>query len=184
MARIPYPDFSQMPEDVQDLAARINPMLNVFHMLAYAESAYYGFMKFGNALLLKSALDPVLREIMILRVGYLSGATYEIHQHEKIARHVGMSDEKIAALPEGENADVFDDLENLVIRFTDEIVHGVKAKDETFEALAAKFDLRQLNEAVLTVGFYMMVCRYLENFEIELEDEGDVDPTLNFVPQR
>lgn len=181
MARIPYPDLSQLPQDVQDLAARIDPMLNVFRMLPYAESAYYGFMKFGNALLLKSALEPVLREIMILRVGYLSDATYEIHQHEKIARHVGMTEKKIAALPKGENDDVFDDLENLVIRFTDEIVHGVKANDETFEAMAERFDHRQMNEAVLTVGFYMMVCRYLENFEIELEDEGDVDPTLNFV---
>ena len=92
-----------------------------------------------------------------------------------------MTEKKIAALPKGENDDVFDDLENLVIRFTDEIVHGVKANDETFEAMAERFDHRQMNEAVLTVGFYMMVCRYLENFEIEREDEGDVDPTLNFV---
>ncbi|HAA91290.1 MAG TPA: carboxymuconolactone decarboxylase family protein [Rhodospirillaceae bacterium] len=183
MARIPYPDLSQLPQDVQDLAARIDPMLNVFRMLPYAESAYYGFMKFGNALLLKSALDPVLREIMILRVGYLSSAGYEIYQHEKIAGHVGMSDEKIAALPQGENSDVFDDLENLVIRFTDEIVHDVKASNATFEALAEEFDHRQMNEAVLTVGFYMMVCRYLENFEIEIEEESDVDPTLNFAPK-
>ena len=59
------------------------------------------------------------------------------------------------------------------------MVARVKATNETFDALAAHFNHRQLNEAVLTIGFYMMVCRYLENFEIELEDEGSVDPTLN-----
>ena len=90
MARIPYPDFSELSQDVQDLAARIDPMLNIFHMLAHAETAYYGFMKFGNALLMKSELDPILREIIILRVGHLSEASYEIHQHRKIAAYIGM----------------------------------------------------------------------------------------------
>ncbi len=179
MARIPYPDLSTMPQDVQDLAARIDPMLNVYRMLPHAETAFYGFMKFGNALLLKSDVDPVLREIMILRVGHLSGAHYEIHQHEIIASHVGLSPEKIAGLAEGENASLYDDLENLVLRFTDEVVEGVKAKGETFDALAEHFTHRQLNEAVLTIGFYMAVCRYLENLEIELEGKGEIDPTLN-----
>ena len=179
MARIPYPDLSEASKDVRDLAARIDPMLNVFRMLPHAESAFYGFMKFGNALLLKTEIDPILREIMILRVGHLSGAHYEIHQHEKIAAHVGMGPDKITALAGNLESEVFDDLERLVLRFTDEVVAGVKATNETFDALATHFNHRQLNEAVLTIGFYMMVCRYLENFEIELEDEGSVDPTLN-----
>ena len=113
MARIEYPDLSQLSEDVQKLAARINPMLNVFRMLAHAESAYYGFMKFGNALLMRSEPDPILREIIILRVGHLSKSSYEIYQHEKIARHVGVSSDKIEALSSGENEDVFDNIENI-----------------------------------------------------------------------
>jgi 4-carboxymuconolactone decarboxylase len=179
MARIPYPDLAQAPQDVQDLAARIKPMLNVYRMLPHAETSFYGFMKFGNGLLMKSDIDPGLREIMILRVGHLCGATYEIHQHEKIARHVGLSDEKIAALAQGESAAVFDDLEKLVLRFTDQVAENVKADDPTFDALAQHFNHRQLVEAVLTIGFYMAVCRFLENFEIELEEEGSVDPTEN-----
>ncbi len=182
MARIAYPDLSQLSEDVQELAARINPMLNVFRMLAHAESAYYGFMKFGNALLMKSELNPVLREIIILRVGHLSKASYEIYQHEKIARHVGVSSDKIKALGSGENEDVFDYIENIVIRFTDEVVHSVKAHENTFDAISQYLNPRQLNEAILIIGFYMMVCRYLENLEIDIEEEGVVDPTLNFAP--
>ena len=27
----------------------------------------------------------------------------------------------------------------------------------------------------------MMVCRYLENLEIDIENDGEVDPTINFV---
>ena len=105
MARIPYQIF-QNSQDVQDLAARIDPMLNIFHMLAHAETAYYGFMKFGNALLMKSELDPILREIIILRVGHLSEASYEIHQHRKIAAYIGMPAAKIKAIAKGQNGDV------------------------------------------------------------------------------
>ena len=179
MARIPYPDLSNASKDVRDLAERIEPMLNIFRMLPHAESAFYGFMKFGNSLLLKTQIDPILREIMILRVGHLSSANYEIHQHEKIAAHVGMSLAKIAAIAGDRESEVFSEVERLVLRFVDEVVEGVKATNETFDALSIHFNHRQLNEAVLTIGFYMMVCRYLENFEIELEDEGNVDPTLN-----
>ncbi len=29
-------------------------------------------------------------------------------------------------------------------------------------------------ELVLTVGFYMMVCRFLENFEVDIEAPGTI----------
>ena len=93
-----------------------------------------------------------------------------------------MSLEKIKALSSGENEAVFDYIENIVIRFTDEVVHSIKAHENTFNTISKYLNPRQLNEAILIIGFYMMICRYLENLEIEIEEEGDVDPTLNFVP--
>ncbi len=46
-----------------------------------------------------------LRELAILRVGRLSRTAYEVFQHERIGRGVGVTDDKIAALrdatPEG-----------------------------------------------------------------------------------
>ena len=58
------------------------PPLNIFRMLAGGEGLLRAFSRFGNHLLYKTALDPVLREIAILRVGVLSDATYEMHQHD------------------------------------------------------------------------------------------------------
>ena len=52
----------------------------------------------GNALLYKCELDPVLRELAIIRVGRLSRAAYEVFQHERIGREVGVTEDKIAAL--------------------------------------------------------------------------------------
>lgn len=53
-------------------------------------------------------LDPLLREVVILRIGFLSKASYEVHQHKRVARKVGMSDEKIAALEHDPQSAVLD----------------------------------------------------------------------------
>jgi alkylhydroperoxidase family enzyme len=184
MARIPYPDLDALPDDVRAFAERIRPMLNVYRMLPHAETSLYGFMKLGNALLFKADLDPVLRELVILRVGYLSAAAYEVHQHLVVARHVGVPDAKIAAVEDGPDAAAFSPLERAVLRFTDEVVRDVKASDGAYEAVAAQLSHRALAELLLTIGFYMMVCRFLENLEVEIEAPGAVDQTVNLPPRR
>src|SRR3546814_6043027 len=59
-----------------------------------------------------------------------------------------MPAEKIAALKDGADSPVFDDLEKLVLRFTDEVVRNVKASDETFRALNAHLSNREMAELV------------------------------------
>jgi alkylhydroperoxidase family enzyme len=184
MARIPYPDIEALPEDVRSFFDRIRPKLNIYRMLPHAETSLYGFMKLGNALLFKAELDPILRELVILRVGYLSDATYEIHQHLVVARHVGVSDVKIEALQQGSDAAVFSDKERAVLQFTDEVVKQVKASDAAYEAVAGHLSHREIAELLLTIGFYMMVSRFLENLEVEIEPEGKVDQTMNMPPRR
>ena len=184
MARIPYPDIEALPEDVRSFFGRIRPMLNIYRMLPHAETSLYGFMKLGNALLFKAELDPVLRELVILRVGYLSDATYEIHQHLVVARHVGVSDAKIRALQNEPDATVFSGKERAILRFTDEVVKDVKASDAAYEAVAGHLSHREIAELLLTIGFYMMVSRFLENLEVEIEPEGQIDQTMNMPPRR
>jgi alkylhydroperoxidase family enzyme len=184
MARIPYPDLDALPDDVKSFVGRIRPMLNIYRMLPHAETSLYGFMKLGNALLFKAELDPILRELVILRVGYLSDATYEIHQHLVVARHVGVPADKIAAAKQGPDAKVFSPLERAILRFTDEVVRDVKASDAAYEAVAKYLSHREISELLLTIGFYMMVSRFLENLEVEIEPEGAVDQTMNLPPRR
>jgi len=184
MARIPYPDLDALPEEVKSFAARIRPMLNIYRMLPHAETSLYGFMKLGNALLFKADLDPMLRELVILRVGYLSDAAYEVHQHLVVAKHVGVPDAKIAAVKDDPQGPVFSEIERAVLRFTDEVVRDVKASDAAYDAVSKYLSHRELSELLLTIGFYMMVSRFLENLEVEIEAPGAVDQTVNLPPRR
>src|SRR5688572_12293499 len=137
MARIPYPDPADLTPETQAYLAKLPP-INIFRMLAGGETLLPAFVRFGNHLLYKTALDPVLREIAIVRVGALSGASYELYQHEAISRQLGMSDELIAAIHDGPDAAAFDDAQREVMRYTDEVVRDVMASDETFGALQSR----------------------------------------------
>ena len=168
MPRIPYFDLKQAPAEFIELLGS-RPPLNIYRMLPHAPKAAPGFLRLGGALLRESELDAKLRELAIIRVGLLSGAGYEVHQHKRIAARAGVSQEKIDALSQGAEADVYTPLEKLVLRFTDDVVRNVKASDALFQELLVQLSNRQMAELVLTIGFYMMVSRFLENFEVEIE---------------
>ena len=102
----------------------------------------------GNALLYRCELDPVLRELAILRVGRLSRAAYEVFQHERIAREAGVTDDKIAALRDATiEAPAFSDNEKAVLRFADDVVRNVRASDKTLKAVAGLPDAGRAGRA-------------------------------------
>lgn len=174
MARIPDFDLSQASAELtEELAKRPAPLLNYYRMLAHGGSVAVGFLQLGGAILHRSEIDPRLRELVILRTGAHCRSEYEICQHKRIASSVGVPDAKIAAavdldLPLQPGA--LDATEVLLLRFTDELVRDVKASQGTFSRMCDAFPYKQVLEVVLTTGFYMAVSRFLETFEVDIED--------------
>ena len=69
MSRIPYFEVEQATGKHAEFLAKLNPTLNIYKMLANSEYGMKGFIRMGNALLYKCELDPVLRELAIIRTG-------------------------------------------------------------------------------------------------------------------
>lgn len=171
MARIPYMEPDQAPPAVREVydVLKREP-LNIFKLIAHAESAFQPLMRFGAAILSDLELDPKVREVAILRVAQLSDARYEWEQHAAIATGIGVPDEQIAALERGDvEAACFGELEHRVLRFTTESVRDVRVSEATFDALAAEFSPRLIVELLLTIGQYMMLARLMEACAIDIE---------------
>ncbi len=183
MARIPYFDPDDAPESIGQLLDQLPP-LNIFMMMAHAGPALKDFVRLGNRILFDGELDPVLRELAILRVGHLCGSTYEVHQHAKIARQLEIPQGKIDATARGAQAAVFAPQERAVMAFVDDVVKNVRASDATFQPLADTLTVRQLQELVLTIGYYMMVARFLETFDVDIEGEDHPTVDLSRNPYR
>jgi 4-carboxymuconolactone decarboxylase len=153
MARLPYADISPR-----------SPQLNIFRLIGNAETAFRPFMKYGAVLLRDLQLDPVVREQAILRVAALTpGAEYEWIQHEAIGRAVGMTDEQIEACRSG-------DPDDLVLRFTEEVLRDASPSDETFAAMSERFTPREVVELILVIGQYMMLARLMATARIDLDE--------------
>ena len=171
MPRVPYFETETATGKHAEFLAKLDPMLNIYRMLANSEQGAKGFLRMSNALLYRCELDPVLRELAIIRVGRLSRAAYEVFQHERIGREVGVSDDKIAALRDATiEAPAFTDNEKAVLRYTDDVVRNVRASDKTLKAVQAFLTPGALVELTLTIGYYMMVCRFLESMGVEGEE--------------
>jgi len=171
MPRIPYYEVDKATGKHAEFLAKLGTHMNIYKMLANSESGVKGFTRMGNALLYRCELDPVLRDIAIIRVGRLSRAAYEVFQHERIGREAGVGEEKIAALRDATpEAPAFTDHEKAVLRFTDEVVRNVKASDKALKAVEAFLTPGAIVELTLTIGYYMMVCRFLETTGVEGEE--------------
>jgi 4-carboxymuconolactone decarboxylase len=178
MPRIPYVDPADAPEEIAELLGKLPPM-NVFRMLAHAGPEFRKFISFSDALLRKSCVDKWLLELAILRVGHLSDAPYEINQHEALALAVGGTKEKIGAIGRWPTDSPFSAEEELVLAYTDDVVANVRASDATFAPLQKSLSSQGLVELTMAIGFYMMVSRLLNTFDVEVEDGGDTTLTLD-----
>ena len=93
-----------------------------------------------------------------------------------IGRACGVSDDEIAALERNDVAAAcFSERDRVVLRLTDGLMAAPRATDAPLAAMRAQFPDREVCEAVLTVGFYMMVARFLETTGVDLET-GTSDP--------
>ena len=150
------------------------PPLNIYRMVAHGGATAEGFLTLGNAILRRSELDPQLRELVILRVGALCNSHYEVFQHRRVAAQAGVPAEKIDAVLRNSKGAVetaaFSVLELAILAYTDAVVRDVKAPANLFDAVSQALPHKQLIELMMTIGFYMMVSRLLENLEVDLED--------------
>jgi alkylhydroperoxidase family enzyme len=171
MPRIPYPDPAAFETAHAALLAQLAP-LNIFRMLSHAPHLVRPFVGLGTAFLVDGKLDPVTRECAILRVGYLAHATYETGQHEAIGRKVGMTEALIEAVKHGPDAAVLTPEQALAVTYTDALVNAARPSDAALAPVLAHFGPAGVQELTLLIGYYMMVCRFLETFGVEIEAGG------------
>jgi 4-carboxymuconolactone decarboxylase len=144
------------------------PELGVFRMVAHAETAFRPWLALGGALLGRLQLDPVLRELAILRVAALAGCDYERVQHDPIAVGVGARPVQVAQLAAGRVCgDAFDPTEELVLRFVGEVVENRGAASALVPEVEAALSARELVELLLVISHYHGLALLLNTTGVE-----------------
>lgn len=122
----------------------------------------------------KRKLDPALRELGQTRAGWLRSSQFVFSQHCKSCRTVGMSDDKIAAIPTWSTSELFTARERVVLAYTDALVGGDgRVPDALFDQLKEHFDDEEILELTYITAMYEMhaiICRALR---VEFDDRDD-----------
>jgi alkylhydroperoxidase family enzyme len=164
-----YPDLDALPQNLKDILAQHAPV-NVYRMVMHSPGLAPGFFVMADAMFQANSLPPHLRELAILRVGYRYAAPYETHQHEMIAGYAGLSAEAIAAAASGETAGLPAD-EVGILTWTDRLLDDHTLNGDDRDEALKLLTVTQLADLVMTVGFYQLVCNFLNTFDVTTEGE-------------
>ena len=170
MARVPYLQQSDLAPEHQDILARPIALNR-----AMANNPSAGKAMTGLAMYIRhgSKLDPRLRELAILQVGYLAKSPYEYSHHVKLGREAGVTDDDIRAINEetAGRPTKLDELSKTVLRAAREMTTDLAMSDATFAALEKTLGRELVIDLALAIAFYNAVVRLLGTLQIDVEPE-------------
>lgn len=159
--RIPFPDPETLSEEKRKIYDSFSPMLNIMKILMVAPDPFWrGQRALGRSAVVDTSISDQHRELLVLRVAYLSQSEYELYHHLPLGRTAGLSDAQCEAMRTGDYT-VLDDQERALAQFVTETVVNISPRDETLAAMRAHFSDAQVMEVVLIVGYYMMIARVI-----------------------
>ncbi|MDI1286841.1 MAG: carboxymuconolactone decarboxylase family protein [Reyranella sp.] len=168
MARLPYLDADQLPPEHKELLKR---PINLTRLLVNSPGMARAFHGVGGYIRNKSTLNPRLRELAILQVGWMEKSEYEFTHHVKIGKEFGVTDEDIQNLfleTEGKTSKL-EPLARVILKGAREMVRDLAMSDATFAEIKKDLSNEHMTDLVLTIAFYCAVVRVLATMKMDNE---------------
>lgn len=106
-------------------------------MVLFSPEIGASFLALQKAEEANAALSPRARPVVILTVGAVWGAPYELHAHAAVARKSGFDDATILALAKGKSTDVLSAEERIAQSFTHRLVADRRVDAELYRTAQA-----------------------------------------------
>ncbi len=172
MARLPFASREDIPEDLQyvwDRNANDGNLANIFRTMANNPELWRSYLRLGNGLWNQCGLDVPTRELVILRTSILHHSQYEWHQHVRIGRQAGLSNDKIVALHHWRDSELFSEAERALLGYVDTLAASDHPSADAHNDLARHYDNSTVVGVNLLTGFYGMTAKFLGAMEVETE---------------
>ena len=123
-------------------------------------------------------LDTRLRELAIMRIGWLTASDYEWTQHWRVARRLGVSADDLVGVQNWQAHDGFGRIERAVLAATDDVVRDGAVSADSWAACERELgpDPAVLLELVTAIGAWRMIASILHSLKVPLEDGVDSWP--------
>ncbi|MHB8670709.1 MAG: carboxymuconolactone decarboxylase family protein [Acidimicrobiales bacterium] len=146
--------------------------LSVFQVLLHHPRLARAVNDLLAVMLWEGRLDARLRELAIMRIGWLTACRYEWTQHWRVALGLGVAEEDLLGVRDWPSHAPFGPVERAVLAATDELVAKGALSARTWRACEAELggDAAVMLELVAALGTWRMIASLLETLEVPLED--------------
>ena len=144
--------------------------LNVFGVLFHNPPLASAFNDVLMQLLMNGTLDARLRELVIMRIGWVTGSEYEWAQHWRIGPQLGASQDDMAKVRDWESSDLGVP-ERAILAATDEALTDGAVSAGTWKQCEEHVGGNSVLLEMLTViGLWKMVSIVAKSVEIPIEE--------------
>jgi len=147
--------------------------LNIFQVLLNHPPLARAINDLLATMLWHGSLDPRLRELVIMRIGWLTACDYEWAQHWRVASRLGVTPDDLLAVRDWRGYDGFGPTERAVLAATDDVVRDGAVGAASWAACERELggDTTVLVELVGVIGAWRMVASILHSLGVPLEDD-------------
>ncbi len=172
--RMPPVSQENMTEDMQAFLqkwtggifrrADSNPVLLTF---AHHPQLADLFSQFNIHLLSSSTLPVKQRQIAIMRLAWITKATYMWSSHLSTSVRAGLQPDMFGPIKVGAEDPYFTEFERVVIRATEELVDDRKVGDDNWRALMQEWSNQQMLDFLFTVGAYVAIAGVMRSTGVQ-----------------
>jgi alkylhydroperoxidase family enzyme len=158
--------------------------LNIFRTLFHRPATAKAISDLLLSLLLEAKLSHRLRELVIMRIGWVTGCDYEWTQHWPLAQSMGgCTAAELLSIRDWRTADCFDEADQAVLSATDEMLDTANLSDEGWSRCHAALGRDASMDLVAAIGTWSMISTLARGLRVPLEEgveswppQGDASP--------
>lgn len=144
--------------------------LSAFRVLLHHPELAKAISDLLTTLMFRGHLDRRLRELVILRIGWATGACYEWTQHWRVARALDIEERDLLAVRDWRNSHL-GAAERAVLQATDDTLErGAIRADTWLECCSHLPTPQEQLELVAAIGNWTLFSQLLRSLEIPLEE--------------
>ena len=127
-------------------------------------------LEFSSAEKTHTTLSQRVHEVVIIAVGAVWGADYELYAHCTLARNAGLSEQAVTTLANGGIPDDLSEHEKIAARLARELSTRHRVDDTLYREAERAFGTTGLFDIAALTGQYHTVCTALTLFEVPAPD--------------
>jgi 4-carboxymuconolactone decarboxylase len=172
MTRLPLSNREDMPPDMIEFWDRLaggGLPRNIHRVQGNNPDVLRGSRTFSNTLWTKGGFDPATRELIILRTARAVDSTYEWQQHVPIGLDAGLTRERIIALGDWRESNLYSAAERAILATVDSVTAMGDVHEAVIDELKAHVAPGVVVGVTMLCCFYLAIARFMVAMDLTLE---------------